>query len=172
MAKEIKIYAGGKMANTPWGDICTMYLQRLRMWSVGLVECEDTWFQNRAREMQGQCFKPMGKSLGKNLGKSPEKGLLKNLGKKKEILLSFHEKGLEITGESYKKFLNQWMQGADALCIFIGPSHGLPPALVEGSHHCFSLGKLTWCHLSARAMVLQQLYRAQQGILNHPYSLI
>jgi 23S rRNA (pseudouridine1915-N3)-methyltransferase len=46
---------------------------------------------------------------------------------------------------------------------------GLDPAVFDRADKVVSLGSMTWPHLLARGMLLEQLYRAQQILAGHPY---
>lgn len=51
----------------------------------------------------------------------------------------------------------------------IGGADGLDKRTKEKANIMLSLGKLTWPHMLARVMLIEQLYRAQQIIAQHPY---
>ena len=59
--------------------------------------------------------------------------------------------------------------GAPALTFAIGGADGLGDAVVARADAVLSLGAMTWPHLLARIMLLEQLYRAQQILAGHPY---
>ena len=58
------------------------------------------------------------------------------------------------------------------VCLFIGEADGLPKCITERADTSWSLGRMTWPHLWARAMVLEQLYRKTLADQGHPYSFI
>jgi 23S rRNA (pseudouridine1915-N3)-methyltransferase len=51
----------------------------------------------------------------------------------------------------------------------IGGAEGLGAAVLDRADAILSLGSMTWPHLLARVMLLEQLYRAQQILAGHPY---
>ena len=59
--------------------------------------------------------------------------------------------------------------GAAELAFAIGGAEGLDRAVLERAERVLSLGAMTWPHLLARGMLLEQLYRAQQILAGHPY---
>jgi 23S rRNA (pseudouridine1915-N3)-methyltransferase len=59
--------------------------------------------------------------------------------------------------------------GATRLTFVIGGTHGADPALRERANVVWSLGPLTFLHEWARAIVLEQLYRAAKIAHNEPY---
>lgn len=67
------------------------------------------------------------------------------------------------------RLLGQWAGLGKSLCFIIGGAEGLDPALVAQSGYVLSLGPLTWPHMLARAMLAEQLFRAQSIAANHPY---
>jgi len=63
-----------------------------------------------------------------------------------------------------------WRDGGTAALAFaIGGAEGLGPAVIEHADAVISLSLMTWPHLFARSMLLEQLYRAQQIHAGHPY---
>jgi 23S rRNA (pseudouridine1915-N3)-methyltransferase len=58
------------------------------------------------------------------------------------------------------------------ICFFIGEADGIPQDIMRKADACWSLGTMTWPHLWARAMVLEQLYRKTLAQKGHPYSFI
>ena len=46
---------------------------------------------------------------------------------------------------------------------------GLAQQIIERAQFVLSLGTMTWPHMLARGMLLEQLYRAQQILIGHPY---
>jgi 23S rRNA (pseudouridine1915-N3)-methyltransferase len=60
--------------------------------------------------------------------------------------------------------------GATArLTIVVAGTYGADPALVARADFCWSLSKLTFLHEWARAVVLEQLYRAAKIARDEPY---
>ena len=55
------------------------------------------------------------------------------------------------------------------LAFAIGGADGLGTAIIRRADAVLSLGAMTWPHLLARGMLLEQLYRAQQILAGHPY---
>jgi len=51
----------------------------------------------------------------------------------------------------------------------IGDADGIPASLKAKAHYTLSFGRMTWPHLLARILLMEQLYRAQQILANHPY---
>jgi len=60
-------------------------------------------------------------------------------------------------------------QGARELAFAIGGAEGHGAGVLDRADARLSLGPMTWPHLLARGMLLEQLYRAQQILAGHPY---
>jgi 23S rRNA (pseudouridine1915-N3)-methyltransferase len=85
-------------------------------------------------------------------------------------LVALDERGAAWTSRALADRLAAWRDGGTgALAFAIGGAEGLGAAVVERADAVMSLGPMTWPHLLARSMLLEQLYRAQQILAGHPY---
>jgi 23S rRNA (pseudouridine1915-N3)-methyltransferase len=85
-------------------------------------------------------------------------------------LVALDQQGVPWTSRDFAERLRSWRDGgANALAFAIGGAEGLGPAVVDAADAVMSLGMMTWPHLFARSMLLEQLYRAQQIHAGHPY---
>lgn len=60
-------------------------------------------------------------------------------------------------------------QGAGRVAFLIGGADGHDDAVRSRAAFCYSFGPATWPHLMVRAMLAEQLYRAQTILDGHPY---
>ena len=66
--------------------------------------------------------------------------------------------------------VGQWMDaGHSSLSFVVGGADGLDGAVLDRADFKLSLGALTLPHLLARAVLMEQLYRAQCIRTGHPY---
>lgn len=73
------------------------------------------------------------------------------------------------SSEALAALTARWEAAARALHFAIGGAEGLDPAVTARAEHILSLGPLTWPHLLVRALLAEQLFRAQCIRTNHPY---
>jgi 23S rRNA (pseudouridine1915-N3)-methyltransferase len=73
------------------------------------------------------------------------------------------------SSEALAQLTERWEAAARPLCFAIGGAEGLDPAVTQRAEHRLSLGPLTWPHLLVRALLAEQLFRAQCIRANHPY---
>jgi 23S rRNA (pseudouridine1915-N3)-methyltransferase len=85
-------------------------------------------------------------------------------------LVALDQGGREWTSRDLAEQLRKWRDSGIAdLAFAIGGAEGLGPAVTGRADAVLSLGAMTWPHLLARCMLLEQLYRAQQILAGHPY---
>jgi 23S rRNA (pseudouridine1915-N3)-methyltransferase len=85
-------------------------------------------------------------------------------------LVALDERGAAWTSRVFADRLAAWRDGGTGALVFaIGGAEGLGTAVIERADAVMSLGSMTWPHLLARSMLLEQLYRAQQILAGHPY---
>ena len=77
--------------------------------------------------------------------------------------------GRAINSETFAAQLGQWSALSRQLCFVIGGTEGLDTAIFERADYVLSLGAMTWPHFLIRAMLAEQLYRAQSIVSGHPY---
>ena len=86
------------------------------------------------------------------------------------LLVALDEKGKPFTSLAFAKRLGQWRDdGVKDIAFLIGGAEGLDESLLKRAALVLSLGPMTWPHLMARAMLAEQLYRAQSILAGHPY---
>lgn len=77
--------------------------------------------------------------------------------------------GKEMTSESWAKWLDGRKLAAVDLCFLIGGAHGLDGDALARADETLSLGPQTMAHQLARAVLLEQLFRATKILAGEPY---
>ena len=67
------------------------------------------------------------------------------------------------------RLLERWQAAGRQVCFLIGGTEGLDASVIARADHVLSLGPLTWPHILVRALLAEQLYRAQAILSGHPY---
>lgn len=85
-------------------------------------------------------------------------------------IIALDERGKTLSSPELAQKIGGWAdQGDGEIALIIGGADGLDDTVRRHADLTLALGKLTWPHMLARAMVMEQLYRAQQIIAGHPY---
>ena len=80
------------------------------------------------------------------------------------------ERGRQLTSEAFARQLESWRDGGIREARFvIGAADGHRQAAREEADLLLAFGAATWPHLLARAMLLEQLFRATSILAGHPY---
>ena len=75
-----------------------------------------------------------------------------------------------LDSETFAKRLERWRDdGVADIAFLIGGADGHGEAVLAKSSLVLSFGAMTWPHQLARAMLAEQIYRAQQLLAGHPY---
>ncbi len=85
------------------------------------------------------------------------------------LLVALDLGGAAPSSEALAALTQRWMEAARPLVFAIGGADGLDPAVLSRAEHQLSLGPLTWPHMLVRALLAEQLFRAQCIRDNHPY---
>jgi 23S rRNA (pseudouridine1915-N3)-methyltransferase len=80
------------------------------------------------------------------------------------------ERGRNLSSEEFAAILGDWRDGGIREARFVlGAADGHSADERSDADLLLSFGKATWPHLLARAMLLEQLYRASTILAGHPY---
>lgn len=80
------------------------------------------------------------------------------------------ERGRILTSEEFAAILGNWRDsGIREARFVVGAADGHPAGERRQADLLLAFGKATWPHLLARAMLLEQLYRATTILAGHPY---
>ncbi len=135
----LHIIARGKIGQSPEGELVARYAKRLT-WPVKLTEWPDT-----------------------GVGKSPDP-----LTPCRTILLD--ERGTALPSEDFAALLGRWRdEGVRETRFMLGAADGHSDADRANADLLLAFGPATWPHLLARAMLMEQLYRAATILAGHPY---
>ena len=89
---------------------------------------------------------------------------------KDAVLVAFDPRGKAVSSEALAKAIGRWRdEGARDVAFAIGGADGLTQKVRQKAAMIISLGAMTWPHMLVRAMVAEQLYRAQTILAGHPY---
>ncbi len=86
-----------------------------------------------------------------------------------ETLVSLDERGKCMDSEAFAAFLDQQLATGNDLSFAIGGADGLDGAVLDRSAISLSLSAMTLPHGMARAVLVEQLYRAHTLHTGHPY---
>lgn len=80
------------------------------------------------------------------------------------------ERGKGLSSQGFADLLGKWRdEGIRETRFVIGAADGHPREERERADLLFAFGPATWPHLLARAMLMEQLYRATGILAGHPY---
>lgn len=86
------------------------------------------------------------------------------------VIIAMDETGEQLTSASFAKKIEHWRDtGTRELRFLIGAADGLTADERASASLFIAFGKATWPHMLARAMLVEQLYRATSIIAGHPY---
>ncbi|MFM2100591.1 MAG: hypothetical protein RLZZ366_2130 [Pseudomonadota bacterium] len=86
------------------------------------------------------------------------------------VVVALDESGVQLGSAEFAQRLSTWRDGGVKECRFlIGAADGLTAEDLGSSALVLSFGRATWPHMLARAMLVEQLYRATSIIAGHPY---
>lgn len=86
------------------------------------------------------------------------------------LVIALDQSGKSLSSIHFAERLQAWMiEGIRDVAFLVGGSDGLSPDVLARAHLRLSMGAQTWPHLLARCMLLEQIYRAQCILGNHPY---
>lgn len=147
---ELRVIAVGRIGQGPEADLFVRYAKRLRPTPV-VTEVPDgrgTEAEIKRREADAilACVPPSGACV-----------VALDLG------------GAAPGSEAFARLFTGWLAAARSVCFVIGGAEGLDARVLARADHILSLGPMTWPHLLVRAMLAEQLYRAQAIAAHHPY---
>ncbi|HLF58958.1 MAG TPA: 23S rRNA (pseudouridine(1915)-N(3))-methyltransferase RlmH [Alphaproteobacteria bacterium] len=86
------------------------------------------------------------------------------------VIVALDEKGKALSSQAFAGRMGAWRDdGVKDLAFLIGGADGLAAKVRHKAALTLSMGPMTWPHLLARAMLAEQLYRAQTILAGHPY---
>ncbi|HBK05050.1 MAG TPA: 23S rRNA (pseudouridine(1915)-N(3))-methyltransferase RlmH [Acetobacteraceae bacterium] len=77
--------------------------------------------------------------------------------------------GQVLDSEGFAGRLASWQGLGRPVCFLIGGAEGLDAPVISRANYILSLGAMTWPHFLIRAMLAEQIYRAQAIAQGHPY---
>ncbi|MBI3197812.1 MAG: 23S rRNA (pseudouridine(1915)-N(3))-methyltransferase RlmH [Rhodospirillales bacterium] len=148
---KLLIAAIGRAPRGPERDLYEHYAARIR-WPLALRELEEKRKLPPAQMIQR------------------ESELLLEAAPARAILVALDRRGKVLDSEALASQLGRWRDDSVSdVAFLIGGADGHPESLLKRAALVLSFGAMTWPHLLARAMLAEQLYRAQQLLAGHPY---
>ena len=148
---DITVVAVGRARQGPERALFEHYLGRLR-WRLTLKEVEEK------RPLRSDALK---RSEAEQIRRALPDGA---------VLVALDERGKSITSRAFAELLGDWRDSGRGKAAFvIGGANGLDPALRRQADLVLNLGAMTWPHMLVRALLAEQIYRAEQILSGGPY---
>ncbi len=150
---KITIISIGKFENSPHRAVFENYLKRMK-WDVELREFE-------LKNAKNFSVDKLKEEEGKLILKAIRTG---------SVVVALDEKGKEFSSQNFAKLLSDYsLHGSSNITFVIGGACGLGAEVLQKAQLKMSFGLMTFPHLMVRAILIEQLYRAQSIIAGHPY---
>jgi 23S rRNA (pseudouridine1915-N3)-methyltransferase len=148
---KLTIAAIGRAARSPERDLYEHYAGRIR-WPLTLRELEE-----KKKLPPAQLMEREGELL---LAAIPDRS----------VIVALDRRGKVLDSEGFAARLARWRDDSVAdVAFLIGGADGHTEPLLKKVALVLSFGAMTWPHQLARAMLAEQIYRAQQLLAGHPY---
>jgi len=86
------------------------------------------------------------------------------------MVLALDERGRGLSSEEFARLIADIRDEGRACTAFvIGGAEGLSVPVRDRADLLIAFGRQTWPHMLVRAMLMEQIYRAQQILSGHPY---
>ncbi len=146
----LDILAVGRLKKGPLFELFSDYQKKIR-WAFNLHEIESKY---RDPAMM----------------KDDENQRLLNLIQPNAFVVAMDERGNGLKSLDFAKTIqNLENNGEDHIQFIIGGADGLQDPIRNRANLLLSFGQQTWPHMLARVMLAEQIYRAQQILVGHPY---
>jgi 23S rRNA (pseudouridine1915-N3)-methyltransferase len=140
---HIDIIAVGRLKAGPLQALCADYAGRLKDWHIHIHEIDER--------------------------KACDALVLDKMAEARYIFV-LDERGRSLGSESFAEKLGTLEDsGCGRIAFAIGGADGHGEAVRKKADFLLSFGIQTWPHMLARVMLLEQIYRARQIIIGHPY---
>lgn len=147
---RILIAAVGRAKAGPHLELQRLYAERLS-WPLDVREVEER------------------RKLSAPERKTREGELLLACLPERAFVVALDERGKSLASADFAAQIAKWQQAAPTIAFLIGGADGHGDAVRQRAGYLLAFGAMTWPHLMVRAMLCEQLYRAQQILAGHPY---
>lgn len=133
--------------SSPEGEIIKRYQERMK-WQLNIKEKDNSTQEDEAKFLQS-CIAASAKTV------------------------VLDERGKNMSSPEFAAILENWMTaGTSEICFLIGGADGHLQETRQKADLILSFGKLTLPHILMRAVLCEQIYRAETIINHHPYHRI
>lgn len=147
---KLTICAVGRLKAGPESNLLDKYRRRIT-WPLDIVELEERRKLSAAELKQRE-------------GALIEQALPQGC-----VWVAMDERGKSLSSREFADRLGNWRDQARDVAFMIGGADGLAADLRNSAEATISFGAATWPHQLARAMLVEQIYRAQEILAGHPY---
>jgi 23S rRNA (pseudouridine1915-N3)-methyltransferase len=145
----MRMIAIGRSRDGPEAEMFARYSARIRP-ALALTEIPD------GKGAQGEIKRREGEAL---LAALPARS----------FAIALDQEGEMLDSASFAARLEGWLSLSRPIRFLIGGAEGLDRPVIARADFTLSLGRMTWPHLLARAMLAEQIYRARAIAAGHPY---
>lgn len=149
---RLTVVCVGRARARPERALQDHYAGRITAWPLAIREVEEK------RRLTGDALR------------SAEAALIRKAIPDRARIVALDERGRTVTSRAFADILARWQdEGVADAAFAIGGAGGLDAALRDDAALTLSFGRMTWPHQLARAMLLEQVFRAQSILAGHPY---
>jgi 23S rRNA (pseudouridine1915-N3)-methyltransferase len=146
---RMTVVAVGRVRDGPVADLIGDYARRLP-WEMTFREVAEGRDASRRKAMEGEAL----------LAAVPDGA----------VIVALDEHGKAMASEEFAAWLGgRRDDGQRDMAFLIGGADGLDKSVLDRAELILSLGRMTWPHLMARLLLVEQLYRAHTILTGHPY---
>ncbi|MCR5225126.1 MAG: 23S rRNA (pseudouridine(1915)-N(3))-methyltransferase RlmH [Alphaproteobacteria bacterium] len=147
------IHAIGKLKNAHISELILDYKKRM----VGHLEIREFELK-KANNLSTQAIKEHEAKL--LLADIPDNA----------CVIAMDETGMTFSSREFAGYISrESTAGFSSFVFIIGGADGLHDIVRKSAHKIFSLGRITLPHMLARLVLVEQIYRAERIMANHPY---
>lgn len=141
--------------------------------SVGKLSSDIAVLCDRYRKMISDRVEyielPHSKKSNINEIKSEETDSIKKKIRPKSLVILLDRLGKQYSSEEFAKIVKITAEKSQDIDFIIGGSHGVGDSICNLADYTISISIMTFPHQIAKLLLLEQIYRAQTIIQNHPY---